>query len=275
MCGGQTSKINQTARKTFRSRDKNMGDYTGKTVVISGGARGIGEATARHYAALGAAVVVLDVAENLGQALVAELGAGHRFINLDVTDPQAWEAAAKTIEGIDLLFLNAGVMSRPFSAPIFDDPLTWLGPQTFDKMSNINIGGVVHGIHAMLPKLVGRDGATLLITSSVAGVAPFAMDPLYAMTKYALVGLAQSLAPLLGEKGIRVVTILPKGIETPLTPPDLREKMTQENRLEPPSVMAKAIEAILAQSGNGELWVGGGHTESYRYIPAPLQAHKN
>lgn len=252
-----------------------MADYAGKTVVVSGGARGIGEATARHFAGLGAQVIVLDVAEDLGQALVSELGAGHRFVKLDVTKPEAWSAFAQTLEGIDLLFLNAGVMSRPFSAPIFDDPLTWIDPQTFDKMSNINIGGVVHGIHALLPKLAGRDGATLLITSSVAGVAPFSMDPLYAMTKYALVGLAQSLAPLLEAKGIKVVTILPKGIETPLTPPDLRQKMTEENRLEPPSVMAKAIEAILAQAGNGELWVGGGHTQNYRYIPNPLQPHKN
>ncbi|MFT4011841.1 MAG: SDR family oxidoreductase [Paracoccus sp. (in: a-proteobacteria)] len=249
-------------------------DFANKTVLITGGARGIGEATARHFAAKGAKLIVLDVAQDLGEALVAELGAGHRFVKLNVTDPGAWADLATTLDGVDLAFLNAGVMSRPFGAPIFDDPLDWIGPETYAKMADINIGGVVHGISALLPLMRGRPGATFLITSSVAGVAPFAMDPLYAMTKYALVGLATSLAPTLAAKGIKIVTILPRGIETPLTPPDLRQKMTDEGRLEPPGVMAQAIDDILDQAQNGELWVGGGHTESYLYAPNPLRPHK-
>lgn len=249
-------------------------NYDGKTVLISGGARGIGEATARHFAAKGAHVIVLDLSREAGETLVAELGPEHRFVALDVTDPKAWAALAGTLDGVDLAFLNAGVMSRPFGAPIFDDPLNWIGPETYDKMADINIGGVVHGISALLPVMRGREGATFLITSSVAGVAPFAMDPLYAMTKFALVGLATSLAPTLAASGLKIVTILPRGIETPLTPPDLRQKMTDEGRLEPPSVMAHAIEEILDRAQNGELWVGGGHTESYVYAPNPLRPHK-
>ncbi len=249
-------------------------DFNGKTVLISGGARGIGEATARHVAAAGARVIVLDVARDLGEALVAELGPQHRFVALDVRDAGAWAELAAGLDGVDLAFLNAGVMSRPFGAPIFDDPLDWIGPETYRKMADINIAGVVYGISALIPVMRGREGATFLITSSVAGVQPFAMDPLYAMTKYALVGLATSLAPNLAAAGIKIVTILPRGIETPLTPPDLRLRMTEEGKLEPPSVMARAIEEILGRAQNGELWVGGGHTDSYLYAPTPLRPYK-
>ena len=249
-----------------------MTDFSGKTVVITGGASGIGAALAELAAEQGARVAVIDLDERNGTALVARLGGVHRFVKMDVSDAAAWPAAyaevSSALGGIDVVALNAGVMTRPAGTPIFNDPLEWMTGAALGKVLGVNVAGVVHGILAVLPHLEGRAGATILVTASNAGVKPFPGDPFYAMSKHALVGLASSLAPALAERGIRIVTVCPAGIDTPMCPPDLHERKQAENSFSSPRFMAEAFAEIFDCAKTGEIWMGGHQHAPWIYRPA-------
>jgi NAD(P)-dependent dehydrogenase (short-subunit alcohol dehydrogenase family) len=229
--------------------------FDGKRVFVTGGASGIGAATAELFAAKGATVVVADVSEDAGQALVRRLGDRHRFVRLDVSDQGAWERAAPEITegGLDVVLLNAGVMTRPAGVPIFNDPLPWITPASMDRLIGVNMCGVLWGTLACLPALEERKG-TLLVISSGAGIQPFALDPTYTMTKFALVGLTCSLAPTLDERGVRAVTVCPHAVDTAIRPPDLHEKKLADGYSSPPAHMAESILHIYDRAKSGEVW---------------------
>jgi NAD(P)-dependent dehydrogenase (short-subunit alcohol dehydrogenase family) len=240
-----------------------MPDFAGKVALITGGAAGIGAASARRLAELGARIVIADINAELGTELVAELGDRHRFVPLDVSSQKAWIQLMADLDdegGIDILFLNAGVLVRPPTVPILDDPLPWITEQAFHKVVEVNMGGVVYGIVAALPYLRERDGASILITSSRGGVTPFAPDPLYSMTKHALVGLGRSLAPTLAKLSIDINVLCPGGIQTMLTPSDLIDNPEYDYKVSPPSFTAEAVATILSSGRTGAVWLAYGKT---------------
>src|SRR6185369_5612037 len=99
----------------------------GKIALITGGAKGIGAATARRLARASATVWMADVDDGNGRELQQSLGAPHRYVHLDVTDPAAWKSLVADMTsahgGIDIMFLNAGIMFRPRGAPALQDDL--------------------------------------------------------------------------------------------------------------------------------------------------------
>jgi NAD(P)-dependent dehydrogenase (short-subunit alcohol dehydrogenase family) len=192
-----------------------MGDrLAGKTAVITGGASGIGEATARRFVAEGARVVVADIQVDAGRAVVGSLGDAARFHVCDVTDEDqvaaAVDLAVSTWGRLDVMFNNAGIIGAvgPVAETTRD---AWL--KTIDVLLNSVFYGSKHAARVMVPQGSGSIIATSSIAGVIGGLGPHA----YTAAKTAIVGLTKSIASELGPHGVRANAIAPGSIPTPLT----------------------------------------------------------
>jgi NAD(P)-dependent dehydrogenase (short-subunit alcohol dehydrogenase family) len=184
------------------------------TVFITGGASGIGRATAVRLAEEGATVVVTDVDEEGGRETVSEVenvGGEATFHELDVRDYEAFEslieATADRHGGVDVLFNNAGVGE----AKSFEETT----PEHRDRLFDINVTGVWNGCHAVQSVMRDSSGGSIINTSSMAGWVPAEITT-YAMTKAAVLHFTRSVAQELGQDGIRINAVCPGTIETPM-----------------------------------------------------------
>lgn len=250
-------------------------DLTGKVAIVTGAANGMGAATSERLATLGATVVGVDVDDERGEKLFASLGAPHFYRHLDVGDLQEWkrtlDAVVDDVGGFDIVHLNAGVMLRPNGTPAFDDPMEWWTEAAYRRIMRVNVDGVAFGVIASAPHLERRGGGSIVVTSSLAGVTPLPIDPVYSMTKHGLVGLVRSLVAPLANKNITINAVLPGGVDTDIVPPDLRTVMPSWS---PPSFIADVVVSILESGQSGELWLAlssepGGITR-YEFAPVDL-----
>ena len=182
-------------------------------IIVTGGARGIGAAVARLLAAEGAHVLITDVLDEEGEQLAAELGPNARYRSLDVTQPQDWEAAVASAEAdfgtVNALFNNAGILS--FGG------VQECGPDEFRRMIDVNLIGVFLGIHAVAPALRRAGGGVIVNTSSTAGLQGYAGLAAYVSSKWGVRGLTKAAALDLAADKIRVVSLHPGPIRTPMT----------------------------------------------------------
>ena len=184
--------------------------FEGKTVLITGAARGQGAEEARRFAAEGARVVLADVLDDEGQVVAKEIGDAATYIHLDVTDEPSWEAAIAAAEPLDVLINNAGVLG-PFT-PIVDTPLDQIR-RTLDINFLGTFLGLKHGGAA-----IGRTGGGAVVNiSSISGMwgTPFASA--YVASKWAIRGLTKTASMELGRMNIRVNSVHPGGVKTPMT----------------------------------------------------------
>lgn len=189
----------------------------GKIAIVTGGARGIGEATVRLFARHGAKVVVADVEDTLGNALADSLAPSVTYFHCDVSleeDIQNLiESTISRYGQLDILFNNAGVLGNQSKAhkSIVDFDI-----DEFDRVMRVNVRGVALGIkHAarvMIPRRVG----CIISTASVAGVMGGLGPHAYTASKHAIVGLTKNTACELGRYGIRINCISPFGVATPM-----------------------------------------------------------
>ncbi|MFT5531092.1 MAG: NAD(P)-dependent dehydrogenase (short-subunit alcohol dehydrogenase family) [Candidatus Poriferisodalaceae bacterium] len=189
---------------------------SGQTVIITGAASGIGAATARLAAGDGANVIVADLPSSDGQTVADEIGGS--FVPLDVTSESSWAALASSLGQLDLAILNAGVEFRDPAdfARTPDDPGTW-DLDLYHRATNVNIDGVALGMHALVPVLDRQGGGKIGVTASLAGLIPWSPDPIYSMTKWAVVGLVRASASPLKLKNIQINAVCPGGVATPMT----------------------------------------------------------
>ncbi|MBC6445640.1 SDR family oxidoreductase [Actinokineospora xionganensis] len=179
---------------------------SGKVVVITGGARGIGAATGRALAARGAVVVIADLDGNQAKSTAATLGgSGHA---LDVTDHAAFSAFLGSLGQIDVLINNAGIM--PLAA------VTEEAPSITARQLEINLHAVIHGTRAAVALMRPRGSGHIVNVASAAGKFGFPNASTYCATKFGVVGFSEAVRAELRGSGIEVSCVMPGMVRTEL-----------------------------------------------------------
>ena len=196
-----------------------MRRLAGKRAIISGGATGIGAATAHRFVAEGASLLILDVNAAEGQQLTDDLitrGGQARFVVCDVSDADAVQRADdyEAGGGIDIVFANAAIGTISVGGTIES-----IEPERWDLAFAINTRGVYALCRAALPRMRESRSGTIVITSSVSALIGTTQRPThaYAASKGALLSLVRAMAVTYGPDGIRVNAVLPGFVRTRLT----------------------------------------------------------
>lgn len=196
------------------------GRLDGKVALVTGAARGMGAAIARLFVREGAYVVAADVLEREGQALAAELGPSCAFFRLDVSDEAGWDAAVKFAAErwgrIDVLVNNAGVL-------LFKDILDTSRAE-FERLMSVNLVGCFLGIKTAAPAMIAAGGGAIVNISSIDGMKAINGASAYVTSKWGMRGLTKAAAMDLGHRGVRVNSIHPGGIDTPMVNPSGRSR---------------------------------------------------
>jgi NAD(P)-dependent dehydrogenase (short-subunit alcohol dehydrogenase family) len=196
------------------------------TALVTGSAGGIGSAIVRKLRAEGFDVRELDLVNGF-----------------DVTDPEAWEH----IGSVDLACLNAGVITG-------ESEIAALTDEQYRRAVRVNVDGVVYGVRR-LDRVMPR-GSTIVVTASLAGLTAIPDDPIYGLTKHAVVGFVRSVAGQLSERGIRIQAVCPGWADTPLTTNGFRQELQERGfRLLSPEAVAEGVWAAYKSEGTGEAWV--------------------
>ena len=224
-------------------------------ILVTGGASGIGAGIARHWANMGNDVLITDVDDALGTGLAKELGA--TFQHLDVTSVEQWADFTTQHKPFDVVFLNAGVASggNIFGATNPDEVFEFdLG--NYRRVSSINIDGVVLGVAHLANAMVKNGGGDIVVTASMAGLFPIQADPIYGLTKHAVLGFVKSLAPTLIEHNVCLSAICPFFVDTPLVNAE-SQALIRETGFDILTVdqVIDAAQTAVAERSAGSQWV--------------------
>ena len=188
-----------------------MSEVSGKTVIITGASRGIGESAAREFAAAGANVVLTARGENAIAAIAADIGDAALAMACDVADYDQVDAVVKAtvakFGSVDILINNAGVV-EPISHLDQSVPADW------GQVIDINLKGVYHGMRAVMPLMEKSGGGTILTISSGAAHGPVEAWSHYCASKAAVNMLTRCVHKEAGEKGIRAIGLSPGTVAT-------------------------------------------------------------
>ncbi|MCV7199291.1 glucose 1-dehydrogenase [Mycobacterium angelicum] len=190
-----------------------MGRVAGKVALISGGARGMGAEHARQLVAEGAKVVIGDILDEEGEALAREIGGAARYVHLDVTQLEQWEAAVATATGefgkLDVLVNNAGIVAA--------GPLREFRMDKWQKVIDVNLTGTFLGMRVAVDPMTEAGGGSIINVSSIEGIRGAPMVHPYVASKWAVRGITKSAALELAPLNIRVNSLHPGFIRTPMT----------------------------------------------------------
>jgi len=194
-----------------------------RSALVTGGASGIGAALVDLLRSEGAEVQVLDLADGF-----------------DVSDPRAWES----VGAVELACLNAGVITG-------EHDVSRLSDDAYRRILGANLDGVVFGVRRLAG--VMERGSSIVVTASLAGLIPEARDPIYTLTKHAVIGFVRSVAPQLEERGIRINAVAPGFVETPLI--DAAPFTAAGFPLLQPQTVAQAVLGAARSIETGQVWV--------------------
>ena len=238
----------------------------GKTAIITGGARGMGEATARKFVEEGAKVLIADVQDEAGQALAKELGADTRFCHLDIADDTQWKAALAVAENA---YGPVGVLVNNAAVNAFRSILE-LDKATFMKVIEVNVVGTFLGLQIVGGAMVQRRQGAIVNISSIDGMRGANALSAYVSSKWGVRGLTKVAAIEFGPRGVRVNSIHPGGVFTAMGNPTGRSLeetnkaygMVPLQRIGMPNEVAQASAFLASDEAsyiNGaELTVDGG-----------------
>ena len=211
---------------------------------MTGAAGGIGRAIVERLEEEGTEVLELDL-----------------VTGFDVSDPTAWQS----VDRVELACLNAGITTS--TADIAE-----LTAEEYQRVVAVNVDGVVYGVRRLAREL--EDGDAIVVTASLAGLTGVDGDPIYALTKHAIVGFVRSVAPQLAERGIRINAVCPGFADTPMVAGELRASLEEAGfPLLRAEEVADAVLLAARSEGTGEAWIvqPGRQPEPYRFrgIPGP------
>jgi NAD(P)-dependent dehydrogenase (short-subunit alcohol dehydrogenase family) len=193
----------------------NIRTFKDATVIITGGASGIGRGLAEELALLGADVVIADLQDDLAQEVVSgikEKGGSAQAVHLDVADLSAFkDLAEETVQRtgrIDYLFNNAGIGT---GGEVKD-----LTIEYWDRAIDVNLRGVINGIQAVYTIMISQGFGHIINTSSIAGLMPSTIAAPYTATKFAVTGLTIALRMEAAMHGVRVSVLCPGVVRTPI-----------------------------------------------------------
>lgn len=211
---------------------------TGKTAVITGGAKGIGAVTARLFCEQGAQVAIIDADEAAGDALARQLhaeGNDIEFFKADVTDEQEVQKAASAIAeqfgSVGILINNAGITKDAMTLK--------MDTESFRKVLDVNVTGVFNCTKAFLPGMEAAGYGRIISTSSIAGTGGNIGQANYAASKAAVIGMTRTWAKEFGPKGITVNAVAPGFIETEMISSIPEKVVTQLRQLTPSPRLGK------------------------------------
>jgi len=246
----------------------------GQTAIVTGAARGIGAAVVATLASAGARVIATDVLEDELEEMVADIGERASATRLDVSDENGWQQVVDDTLAetgrIDILVNNAGILA--FST--IEDTDAGL----FQRLLDINVMGSFLGMRAVIPAMKAAGSGAIVNLSSSSAILPHNATGGYAASKFAVRGMTRAAALELGPHGIRVNTVLPGGVNTPMTNPqslsgeelNARFRFVPQQRGCEPEEIAAAVLYLASSQGsycNGtELVVDGGMTAGI-YVP--------
>lgn len=243
-------------------------EFAGRTALITGGASGIGFAVADKLAGLGANVVLADIDSDAARAAAATLtdrGLVAVGARLDVTDPAsaaaAVDAAVAEFGALHLAVNNAGIAGRP------NLPTGEYGLDTWDRTIATNLNGVFYCLRAELPAIVAAGGGSVVNMASMLGSVAATGIPAYAAAKHGVVGLTKTAALDYARQSVRVNSVGPGFIDTPLLDGALREQLaerTPAGRLGLAGEVAELVAFLLSEratfiTGSHHL-IDGGYT---------------
>jgi 3alpha(or 20beta)-hydroxysteroid dehydrogenase len=190
-----------------------MGRFDGTVAFVTGGARGMGASHVRGLIAEGATVVFGDILDDEGKTLADELGDSSLYVHLDVTDDTQWKEAVSTTEKIfgpmSVLVNNAGIVAY--------GAIDEMPPDDFRRVLDINLIGVFLGMRNVVPSMRKAGKGVIINVSSTAGLMGYASIGAYTASKWGVRGLTKAAALELGTDDIRVVSVHPGPIRTPMT----------------------------------------------------------
>jgi len=227
-----------------------MDTFADKVALITGGASGLGKATALKLAEEGATIVVADVSEDAGREVAEQVG-GH-FVKTDVSDLDANRAAVDfcvgEAGGIDIAYLNAGVTTGCGVGDDFD-------LAKYRRAMGINLDGVVFGTHAASQAMrASGSGGAIVATASLAGLMGAELDPIYAANKHGVVGLVRATGPGLAQEGIQLNAVCPGFTDTAILEDNQDELRGMGFPIMDADEVAGVVLEILRSDASGECW---------------------
>lgn len=234
------------------------GRFVGRAALVTGAGSGIGAALAAALVEAGAYVVCTDLDQVAARRTAAALGPRARAEALDVTDPEQVLAAVERVVAehgrIDLIFNNAGIN--------FGGEAEHLTLAQWNQIIDVNLRGVVHGIHAAYPKMIAQGNGHIVNTASAGGLMAAGLITSYVATKHAVVGLSLALRTEAAAKGVGVTVICPGAVDTPILDKGSiddfvgRDYYLKGQRIKTPHSPAKLADEVLAAvAGNKAILV--------------------
>jgi NAD(P)-dependent dehydrogenase (short-subunit alcohol dehydrogenase family) len=244
-------------------------DLEGKAALVTGGASGIGHATVERLAVEGMHVCVVDLSEDAGRAVAADVDG--TFVRADVGDAVQTDAAfahcVDTFGAVDVAFLNAGIAIGHADLTEVDDDL-------YRTIMRVNVDGVFYGARAAIRAMKPRGGGAIVATASLAGLIPFPPDPVYVLSKHGVVGLIRSIAPTVAEHGITANCVNPGFTDTNIINDEIKGIVADLGfPLIPPPQIADAVVHAITCGETGRCWVCQPGREpiayGFRDVPGP------
>jgi NAD(P)-dependent dehydrogenase (short-subunit alcohol dehydrogenase family) len=225
-------------------------EINGKVAVITGGASGIGRATAELLASGGAAVIIADLVETSGDETVKAIeavGGRAAFVKADVTNEddarRMLDTAVQKFGGLDILYNNAGIAVGVPGYPQAEI-------KRWRRVIEIDLFAVILGCHLAAP-LMDPKGGAIINTASMAGLYPYKEDPVYGAAKAGVVNFTYSLAPWAAKRNIRVNCVCPGVVDTPLVRKGIEaakragQTAGVPSTIMPPSAIANAVLSLI------------------------------